>query len=196
MLNHQSITRSGVPPFIVCWYQKVDWITLNYSVVTKPMSYNSVLFPLTKLLVMVSYGWVLSWFLVYKGGWRILNAGFCLWILWHIRHFSTMVPHMLFWLGFVCISIYGITFGLNLQIFHIIWKSESLWLFSWPIMNTRTWVTSLVCCAVRSGGTSAVIVQSGHISPAKLYQKEADIYMGIVIHLLWAIKITAVRKWV
>ena len=135
MLNHQSVTGSGVPPFIVFWYQKVEWITLNYSVVTKPMSYNSVLFPLTKLLVMVSYGWVLSWFLVYKVGWRILNDSFCLWILWH----------MLFWWGFVCISIYGITFGLNLQIFHIIWKSESLWLFSWPIMNTWTWVTSLVC---------------------------------------------------
>ena len=114
MLNHRSITGSGAPPFIVFWYQKVEWITLNYSVVTKPMSYNSVLFPLTKLLVMVSYGWVLSWFLVYKGGWRILNDGFCLWILWHIRHFSTMVPHMLFWWGFICISIYGITFGLNL----------------------------------------------------------------------------------
>ena len=113
-----------------------------------------------------------------------------------LRHISTMVPHMLFWWGFVCISIYGITFGLNLQIFHIIWKSESFWLFFWPIMNTWTWVTSLVCCAIRSGNTSAVIVPSGHISPAKLYQKEADIYMGIVIYLLWAIKITAVHKWV
>ena len=135
MLNHQSVTRSGVPPFIVFWYQKVEWITLNYSVVTKPMSYNSVLFLLTKLLVMVSYGWLLSWFLVFKVGWRILNDSFCLWILWH----------MLFWWGFVCISIYGITFGLNLQIFHIIWKSESLLIVFRPIMNTRTWVTSLVC---------------------------------------------------
>mgnify|MGYP001801068608 CR=1 FL=1 len=144
MLNHQSVTLSGVPPFIVFWYQKVEWITLNYSVVTKPMSYNSVLFPLTKMLVMVGY-WI---GFGYKGGWRILNDGLFMNTLTCTPLLKYGATHAIL-MGF-CLYFYlwYITFGLNLQIFHIIWKSESLlivFLTHHEYMDL-SYIVGLLCC--------------------------------------------------